>query len=258
MNWDNPGRVFISGASSGIGREFAIQLSKQGFKPVIHGRRKKKLEELREEIYKNTSIECEIITGDLSDRKEIFRITDIIREYNDLDILINNAGFGLMSAFALLDLSENLAMLDVHITAMICFTHAALQKMIKKRKGVIINVSSVASFNNTGSEDIMYPSTKQFQYIFSENLHMTLKKFGIKIQALCPGLTHTEIHSREKMKGFPLEQLPENLWMSVEDVVSQSLGAFQNDSVIFIPGEMNKNNARRLLENKMKEAEKFL
>ncbi|MHA2394624.1 MAG: SDR family NAD(P)-dependent oxidoreductase [Promethearchaeota archaeon] len=79
-------------------------------------------------------------------------------------------------------LEENLEMLDVHVTAMICFTHSALQKMLKKRKGVIINLSSVAAFNNTGSEDLMYPSTKQFQYIFSENLHMTLKRFGIRIQ----------------------------------------------------------------------------
>ncbi|MHA1884593.1 MAG: SDR family NAD(P)-dependent oxidoreductase [Promethearchaeota archaeon] len=258
MNWENPGRVFISGASSGIGREFAIQLSEQGFKPVIHGRRIENLKALKDEILKRTSIESEIITGDLGDRSEIFRIAEIIKGYDDFDVLINNAGFGVMNAFALMDLEENLEMLDVHVTAMICFTHAALQKMLKKRKGVIINVSSVAAFNNTGSEDLMYPSTKQFQYIFSENLHMTLKRFGIRIQALCPGLTHTEIHSRERMKGFPLDQIPERMWMSVEDVVTQSLDAFKKESVIFIPGDVNRSNARRLLQNKMKEAEKFL
>ncbi|MHA2186485.1 MAG: SDR family NAD(P)-dependent oxidoreductase, partial [Promethearchaeota archaeon] len=131
MNWENPGRVFISGASSGIGREFAIQLSEQGFKPVIHGRRIENLKALKDEILKRTSIESEIITGDLGDRSEIFRIAEIIKGYDDFDVLINNAGFGVMNAFALMDLEENLEMLDVHVTAMICFTHAALQKMLK-------------------------------------------------------------------------------------------------------------------------------
>jgi len=87
---------------------------------------------------------------------------------------------------------------------------------------------------------------------------MTLKKFGIRVMALCPGLTHTDIHSRERMKGFPLDQLPESVWMSVEDVVSQSLEAFKKNSVIFIPGAVNRSQARRLLDNKMKQAQDFL
>ncbi|MHA1728025.1 MAG: SDR family NAD(P)-dependent oxidoreductase [Promethearchaeota archaeon] len=255
MGWENPGRVFISGASSGIGREYAKQLSEQGFKPIIHGRRIEKLKELKDEIFNKTSIESEIITGDLSDRSEIFRITEIIKKYDDLNVLINNAGFGNMNAFALMDLEENLDMLDVHVTATICFTHAALQKMIKKRKGVIINISSVAAFDDTGGQDIMYPSTKQFLYIFSLNLQMTLKKFGLRIQALCPGLTHTEIHSREKMKGFPLESLPESIWMNVEDVISQSLDAFKKESVVFIPGKYNRSQVRQRLNEQMNKAD---
>ncbi len=258
MSWENPGRVFISGASSGIGREFALQLSEQGFKPIIHGRRIEKLKELKEEIFKKNSIESEIITGDLTDRSEIFRITDLLRGYDDLHILINNAGFGHNDAFARIDLKEDLEMLDVHVTAMLCFSHAVLKKMIKKKKGVIINVSSIASFDDIGSEDIMYPITKHFQLRFTQNLNATLNKFGLRFQALCPGLTHTEIHSRERMSGFDSSSIPESMWMSVKDVVSQSLDAFKKESVVFIPGAHNRAHARMRINETMKKIQEFL
>ncbi|MCP4756507.1 MAG: SDR family NAD(P)-dependent oxidoreductase [Proteobacteria bacterium] len=258
MNWEKPGKVFISGASSGIGREYAIQLSNQGFTPVIHGRRTEKLQELKEEISNKTSIESEIIVGDLTDRAEILRIVDKIKEYEDLDVLINNAGFAIVMPFVLSELNDHLRILDVHVTSTVSFTHAALPNMLKRKRGVVINVSSTAAYDKSGMQDIMYPATKQFLNIFSENLQMTHGGLGIRTQALCPGLTHTDFHAREEMKGFPLDQLPESVWMPVDEVVSSSLEAFGKDSVVFIPGEQNRQWVKEKIDDEIGRTKKYL
>jgi hypothetical protein len=122
------------------------------------------------------------------------------------------------------------------MTASLQFSHAALQGMLKRKRGAIINVSSMGAFILTPG-NVLYDATKSFLVTFSENLALEVKDKGIKIQALCPGFTRTEFHEVGDFKNFDRSAVPDSLWMMPDEVVSLSLDALENNKeIIFIPG----------------------
>lgn len=237
MNWDNPGIALITGASSGIGAEFARQLAKQGFDLILVARRKEKLEVLKEDLERKNSIKAEIIIADLSVLSENQKIIDKISKLTNIDVLINNAGFGYTESFLEANCKLNIEMIMVHLTSPVIFCQVVLPNMLRQKRGVIINVSSMSVFLKAG---IIYTTTKNAVTMFSELLKNSIKGKGIFIQALCPGFTHTEFHDSPTMVGFNKSLTSKNLWMNVEDVVSLSLESIKSNQVIFIPGELNK------------------
>ncbi len=242
MNWDNPGIALITGASSGIGAEFARQLAIQEFDLILIARRRKKLERIKEDLEGKYSIKAEIITADLSLLRKNQEIAEQISEIKNIDVLINNAGFSYTESFLDQDSMLNAAMIMVHLTSPVFFCQAVLPNMIKRKRGVIINTSSM---NAILKSDIMYSTTKAAVAMLSELLKSSIRGKGIYIQALCPGLTHTELHFSPTMKGFNKSLFPENLWMSAEEVVSLSLEAVKSNQVIFIPGKINQEIAKQ-------------
>ena len=226
----------ITGASSGIGAEFARQLASQGYDLVLVARRKDRLDNLASELHQEHSIQAEVLVADLTNETEIQQLEKHIIEHEALDLLVNNAGFGMHGKFTDLDISKHLAMIQVHNIACVRLSHVALPGMLARNQGGIINVSSISGLVPIGN--ITYGATKAFQVVFSETLQMELSGTGINIQALCPGYTYTEFHNRQDLSSFQRSQIPKPLWTPVEQVVSESLRGLENGKVIVVPGTL--------------------
>jgi short-subunit dehydrogenase len=237
LNWDNPGKAFITGASSGIGLSFAKHLAEQGLDLILLARRKDRLEKIASELESQNSIRCEVIQADLSEIGDINKTVDYIRQINDLDVLVNNAGFATRGYFADVPVEKSLGMLNVHITATIQFTHAAIKGMLERKRGAIINVSSVGSFVLIPG-NVVYAATKSFLNTFSQNLKLEMQDMDIRIQALCPGATRTEFHEVGDLRNYNYRKaIPDSMWMSPDKVVSLSLKALgKNKKITYIPG----------------------
>ena len=234
--WKNPGKVFITGASSGIGASYAKAFAENGYDLVLLARRKDRLQALSKQLESGGSIDCEIISADLAEQEEIKKVTNHIRQIDNLDILINNAGFATIGYFADIPIEKSMRMFHTHMTATVQFTHAALQVMLKGERGAIINVSSMGAFMLTPG-NVLYDATKSFLATFSENLWLEVRDKGIKVQALCPGFTRTEFHEVGDFKNFDKSVIPDSLWMMPDEVVRLSLKALENSrDVVFIPG----------------------
>ena len=233
-------KALITGASSGIGAEFARRFAAQGYDLIITGRRKEQLEHVAEEIRAKYGREVTIKLGDLADAAHLAELTDLITKSSDLDVLINNAGHGLKRHFVEDDTpNESDLLIDLHLRASLHLMHAAIPGMTARKRGTIINVSSIAGFSPTAS-DPTYGATKAFLTFFSEALYLVLQEKGIKIQALCPGFTWTNFH--EKL-GIAKEQQTHRgilRWTTPDKVVDASLKALQNGTVVCIPGFLNK------------------
>ncbi|PID84657.1 MAG: short-chain dehydrogenase [Chloroflexi bacterium] len=229
----NGSYALITGASSGIGAEFARQLAALGFNLVLTARREEKLAALATELEAAHHITAEVIAADLAQAEDVTKLESRIENLN-LAILVNNAGFGTTGGFMASDLAVQMAMLNVHIMATMRLTRAALPGMSERGGGTIINVSSIASFLSYGG-DINYPASKAYLNVFSKSLQAEMLDQGITVQALCPGLTVTGFHDTEMVK-FDRSKLPASLWMTAEDVVSTSLNSLNPNRVICIPG----------------------
>ncbi len=252
MRWEDPGIALITGASAGIGAEFARQLASQGFGLILIARRKNKLEKLSKELHEEYSVSVEIFVGDLSKLDDNHKIISKIKEIDNLDVLINNAGYGINKTFLQTDITQHINMINVHFTSAVMFCHATIPGMTKRNRGVIINTSSTAAVNKS-QMGVMYTSTKTALTVFSELLQDKIKDTNICIQSLCPGFTYSEFHDTESMRGFQRNWFPKEAWMAAEDVVHLSLEAVKNKEVIFIPGKYNQKNSRKIREAKIEQ-----
>lgn len=238
MNWADPGTALITGASAGLGAEFARQLAAQDFNLILTARRQDRLQALAEALQSEFSIAVDILVADHSDHAANERVLDRIRSTSDLDVLVNNAGYGLMEDFSASPTQAHADMISVHCTAPTQFSHAAIQGMEQRNRGAIVNVSSISAFLKA-PPDVMYTSTKEYLNVFSETLQTVLADTGIHVRSLCPGFTYTEFHDVESMSGFEREWFPKEMWMTAEEVVSLGLAAFAEPEVLVITGAHN-------------------
>ena len=242
---DSPGAgkrrtALVTGSSSGIGAAFARKLASQGYDLVLVARREDRLTALATDLRQQHSVRVETLVADLSDTGDIQLVEGKIIEFSPLDMLINNAGFGLGGGvFAKADLAKHLNMIQVHVVASVRLTRAALPAMIANHYGAIVNLSSTAAFLPWRG-DPTYSATKAYLVMFSQVLHTQLLGTGVKIQALCPGYTYTEFHDTSEMRGFDRSKIPRSLWMSPEEVVAESFKALERGKVVCIPGFRNR------------------
>ncbi len=229
------GRALITGASSGIGEEFARQLAAGGFDLTLVARREERLRALADELGAAHAIRADVLAADLSTDEGIDRVSRAIEQSADLTLLINNAGFGTRGDFMEVPLARHRDMIQVHIVATVALAKAALPGMTERGAGAIINVSSIASFFPSGG-GATYTASKVYLNNFSEALAAELQGTGVKVQALCPGFTYSEFHETQEYAGFDRKQIPDVLWMPATDVVAESLAALHGDRVIVIPG----------------------
>jgi uncharacterized protein len=233
--------ALITGATSGIGAAFAKKLASQKYDLILTGRREEKIRSLAYESESTHGIKVEVIIAELTNDQDINLILDKIRLNENIEILVNNAGFDVRKNFFEGDIDIYEKILKLHTIVPLKLTHAALQHMLPKDKGTIINVSSVGAFY-VFPKSATYGATKAFINSFTETLKLELKDTKIKIQTLCPGLTNTDFFisrgedatSLAKARGWPWSV------MTPEEVVERSLKGVEKNQTICIPGALNK------------------
>ncbi len=227
----------VTGASSGIGLCFAQKLAARKHDLILVARREERLRSVAQELQDKHGVSVEVIAADLTKTADLERVAARLEVLDNLEVLINNAGFGVTERFANSDVDKQIDMVTLHATASMWLTHAALPGMLARHHGAIINVSSVAAFF-TLPRNVNYSATKAYLNVFTTALHSELIGSGVRVQALCPGFTHTEFHS--KLENFRKNGLPEVLWMNADQVVNGSLDALESGDVIYVPGALNK------------------
>jgi uncharacterized protein len=233
----SPKTALITGASSGIGAVFARQLAAQGHHLILVARRKERLDTLAGELQQHYPISVEALAADLADPNDLQRLEQVIARLDGLVLLVNNAGFGVEGKFTDPNTQGWEQMLRVHVDAVVRLSRAAALAMLPRRTGAVINVASVAGLLPVTS--VMYGSTKAFQIAFSEGLQAELHGTGIRVQALCPGFTHTEFHDR--LETFDKKRFPSFVWGKADAVVAESLRALQRPGgVVCVPGYINR------------------
>jgi len=205
--------ALITGASAGIGAEFARQLSAKGINLILVARRKERLEELAAELKDRNNIEVKTIAVDLSRPDFMSSVRSTVQTL-EVGLLVNNAGFGLVGPFLQNDLERELEMLNVNCRAPLILTHVLGKEMVKRKRGGIIIVSSTSGFLATPFMT-HYAATKAFDLSLGEGLWYELKEHGVDVMALCPGGTSTEFHQIAGIRGV--------MAMPVELVVTQAL-----------------------------------
>lgn len=228
--------VVITGATSGIGAEFAKAFARQNYDLILTGRRKDKINSLAGSLQKQYQISVETVIAEFANPNVVDDLAKKLQAKTNIAVLVNNAGFGSRNKFAEQNLAECLDMIQVHDVATVRFTHAVLPNMIANNKGTIINVSSIWPFLPFGGRTI-YAASKAFLNTFSVDLSKEVKKSGIKIQALCPGLVVSDFHQRP---GIKRESIKGYKPMLASKVVALALKALRQRKVIYIPGFKNK------------------
>ena len=229
--------ALITGASAGIGREFARQLATRARTIVLVARREQRLNELENELHnRNAQLQVHTRVVDLSEKKQL---DDFVRwlEQNriEVDFLINNAGLGDYGSIATSDPERDDRIIQVNVTALTLLTRRLLPQMIAKRRGAILNVSSSAGFLPIPGMAV-YAATKTYVNSFSEALRAELRGSGVTATALCPGPVHTEFGDVAKRPGGEPETGPEFIYVSVEQTARDALDAVEADRPVVIPG----------------------
>jgi len=220
--------ALITGASAGIGAAYAKQLAANGSDLVLVARDVTRLENLATELKTQHNVQVEVLQADLSDRAQLDKVCTRAAQ-TDIDLVVNNAGFGIKQSFVGGEIEAEQYLLDVLVTAVMRITHAAMPGMIARDRGGVINVSSIAGWMSSGT----YSSAKAWVTSFSEALATRHKDSNVHVMALCPGYTRTEFHSRANMET---QTIPNWMWLDVDAVVAKSLKDFQNGKVISVPG----------------------
>lgn len=232
-------RAVVTGASSGIGAAFARELAAVGYDLVLVARRTTLLESLADELEEAHGVAVEVRGDDLATAAGAEALARHLGAMEELDLFVSNAGFGTSTHFAHADLRRQVEMVRLHVEASVRLTHAALERMVPRRRGGIIHVSSIAAFLPRPG-NATYASTKAFLNSFVTALAAELRGTGVRVQALCPGFTRTGFHDTPDYVGFHRSQIPRFLWMSPGAVARVSLRSLRGERVIVIPGWWNR------------------
>jgi short-subunit dehydrogenase len=222
--------ALVTGATAGIGAAYAKLLAKEGYDLILVARDKKRLTDTAKSLSKEFGVKCEILVTDLTKSAQLAKVEKrLASKVKPIEVLINNAGFGINKSFLDSERDAEQELLDVLVTAPMRLTHSVLPIMKERNSGTVVNVSSVASWIAGGT----YSAAKSYLTVFTESLHTELRGTKVNISALCPGFTRTEFHERGRMK---MTGLPNFMWLSAEMVVAHSWKAAKANKAICIPG----------------------
>ena len=223
--------ALITGASSGLGAEFARQLAERGADLVLVARDKEALAEVAARLRANYGAEVEILVADLTIPKQREKVVRRLQdEQRPIEMLINNAGHGLPLAFDRNDIEDEVRHLELHVEAPMRLAHAALTPMLARGSGRIINVASVAAFIPRGT----YGAVKAWVVSFSRWANVRYASQGVTVTAVCPGFTHTNFH--ERLGLAPGEEgVPDAMWLNAADVVREGLHDAARGKAVSVP-----------------------
>lgn len=220
--------ALVTGASVGIGESFTRLLAEHGYNIILVSRDRERLEERAHHLRERYKVETYVLPADLATESGSQIVERYIEEH-PIEILVNNAGFGTNKAFSKSDLAVEQALLDVLVRVPMRLTHIVLRPMRERNSGMIINVSSVASWIAGGT----YSAAKSYLTVLSESLHTELSDTNVRICALCPGFTRTEFHQRGRMK---MAGLPPFLWLNSDKVVAKAWKDALAGKAVSVPG----------------------
>jgi uncharacterized protein len=225
--------ALITGASGGLGEAFAEQLAGKGCRLVLVARSEDKLKALAHRLVRQFRITATVLSADLASSKALSELVDQLKERAiDVDLLINNAGFGVFQKFLETPLNRQMAEIDVNVCAMVALTHALAPAMIARKKGGVINISSSAGFQPVAGASI-YAASKSFALLFSEALAQELAGTDVRVLAVCPGPVAT---------GFFADKKPDLAQNQMDDpqvIVEETLCAFDHGKRVLVPGKLS-------------------
>ena len=220
--------ALVTGATAGIGESFTRLLASKGFNIALVARDEARLHERAAGLREKYGVQTFVLPADLATNAGCASVEQYINEF-EIEVLINNAGFGINKAFTASDLSAEQDMFDVLVRTPMRLMHVILPMMKARNSGTVINVSSGASFIAGGT----YSASKSYLTVLSESLHTELLGTDVKISALCPGFTRTEFHQRGRMK---MKGLPEFMWLDSDQLVAAAWSDAQAGKAVSVPG----------------------
>lgn len=232
--------ALITGASAGIGREFALALAQRGHDLILTARRRERLDTLAAEIEGKFKVRVTVIVADLASPTAPAAIVAAIAEQGiEVDWLINNAGYGVPGSLLSHDWQTHQDFMQVLVNAPIELCWRLLPMMRERQRGTIINVASLAAFMPGSAGHTLYGAAKAFLLRFSQSLALENEAAGIKVSALCPGFTYSEFHDVTGTRKL-VSQLPGWMWMSAEDVVAEGIAAAEAGRAVQVSGRANR------------------
>jgi short-subunit dehydrogenase len=224
--------ALITGASSGLGEEFARQLAAQGANLVLVARSVNKLTGLAMLLKQESKVQITVLPADLSSDEQMSRlVADVKNRGLKIDLLVNNAGFGIFEEFVDAPLQRQIEEIDVNVRALVTLTHAFIPDMVAAKRGGVINIASTAAFQPLAGANV-YAATKGFVLLFSEGLSLELEKSGVRVLASCPGPVATQFFADMNPK------LQANQMDQPVTVVRDTLRAFKRGKRVAYPGKL--------------------
>lgn len=231
--------ALITGASAGIGEEFARVLAQDGCDLVLVARRRERLESLAAALATEHSVRVHVVPEDLSDPLAPTRIHAALTQLDlHIDMLVNNAGAGIRQTFVNAPWSEHAQLMQVQVVAAAHLTHLLLPAMIERGYGRIIQVSSLAGLMPGAPTSTLYPAAKSFLVKFSESLAAELRGTGVHVCAVCPGFTRSEFHDVMGTRGV-VSKLPRFMWQDARAVAREGVAAVHRDETVYVTGPIN-------------------
>ncbi|MCU1406628.1 MAG: short-chain dehydrogenase [Glaciihabitans sp.] len=221
--------ALVTGASSGLGAEFARQLAAAGHDLVLVARNEERLSTLAAQLRSRFGISVEVIVADLADAEQFATVERrVATSTSPVDVLVNNAGLGLRRPFEATDVAEESMLLEVMVAVPMKLTHAALGQMLPRRSGTVINVASVAGFVPRGS----YGAAKAWILSFSRSANVAYRRRGVTVTAVAPGFVRTDFHRTMKVRT---DTVPDFLWLDAASVVRLALADVARGRAVSIP-----------------------
>jgi hypothetical protein len=222
--------ALITGATAGIGAAFVRRYAQDGYDLVLVARDVPRLEAQAADLRRRFGGAVEVLAADLTDRAQVRRVEERLADRSrPVDVLVNNAGYGLNHRFVGGDLDAEERLFDVLARAVLRLSGAAVPGMVARGRGDIITVSSVAGFAPLGT----YSAAKAYATAFTQGLAAELEGTGVRALALCPGYVRTELHERA---GINVSMIPERLWLDADDLVAACLADLADGKSISVPG----------------------
>jgi short-subunit dehydrogenase len=233
-------RALITGASSGIGLAFARVLAERGYDLILTARREDRLQAIAQDLSQRHAIRVTVESVDLAEPDAVARlVASLEARALTVDVLVNNAGFGVPGSYVSTTWAEQQRFLQVLVVALAELAHRLLPGMIERRWGRIINVASLAGLLPGVAGHTLYAASKAFVITFSESLALEAAPHGVHVSASCPGFTLTEFHdvtgTRDKVS-----RLPRFMWSDADDVARASYDAVMAGVPVFVPGRVNR------------------
>ena len=232
MALSSKGTALITGASSGIGAVYADRLARQGYDLILVARSQGKLNALASHLSDETGRTVEVVAADLTNKADSLRVEQILRSDASITLLVNNAGVGAVMPLLASPVDDMDAMINLNVTALMRLAYAAVPGFVARGTGTVINIASIVAIAPEILNGV-YGGTKSFVLSLSPSMQHELADKGVRIQAVLPGATATDFWSEA---GNPVENLPQEIVMSAEDMVDAALAGLAAGEVVTIPG----------------------